>query len=139
MCQTYQRTIGFALRQYFSQINSGLPNEVRFTKILCPTRQAHELSTFNPRWTFVIFLRWRRRRCAISRKRRPLGFHVLIHREPDLFIPLWVLTTTFYSFGPTFLSIQDNSAIRVLLPNVPLIWEISLQKRASRWEEGVKC
>ena len=82
----------------------------------------HTLPALDLFRSLTIILGWGRRWRSIfqcSALQDVIG--VLIQREADLLVPLWMLPAALDRLGAAFLAIDSDHAVGVLLPYVPLI------------------
>lgn len=114
-----RHTIGLSLGKDLRQVDFSLSNQVRLPDILRIAGHSHETSTLHLRRALAVRLgRWRGRVDAGDLREL---IHILIQLEPDLLVPLRVLTTTLDRLGAPFLTIEDDLTVGVLFSYVPFV------------------
>jgi hypothetical protein len=127
-------TIGLSLGQDFGQVHGGFTDEIRFPRVIRIAAENHSLATFDSIWETCSL--WRRRRgCTSSVGGLHLGVFVFVQRETDLFVPFRMLATAFYSPCSSFLAIQSDDTVWILLSDMPFIRKMSLEKSVRKENE----
>src|SRR5260221_4743215 len=97
-------TVILPLCENFGKVNLTLSNEVGFPRVVSITSQLHGLSTFDFPYSFVIF--WRRWGSTPFGSSSQNVIIIFIDCEPDLLVPIWMLSTSFYGLCPSRLAIE---------------------------------
>src|SRR5262249_33622228 len=122
-------TIRFAFGEDFCQIHHRLSDEIRLTRVISIARQSHLLPSFDPPQRFTILGR-RRWWCPTSIHCSAwLILSFVVDRDPDFFVPLRMLSTTFDCLCFSFLAIMKECTVWVLLSDVPFIGQVFLLER----------